>query len=123
MELLYPVLFIEKTKILKRRLIPGTEDLKNYLTSKGIVLINNDDINNSCPDKSKLYLNKKGTSFTFANYLKTGWMSDAWNDLEYKTIDIRLLDIDGYLLDLKRIRLKYPKKYIFNKTVIEVSIT
>ena len=50
-------------------------------------------------------------------------MSDAWNDLEYKTIDIRLLDIDGYLLDLKRIRLKYPKKYIFNKIVIEVSIT
>ena len=45
--------------------------LKNYCSGKGFIFVDNDNINESCLNNSKLHLNKKGTQRITKNILSS----------------------------------------------------
>ena len=45
--------------------------LKNYCSGKGFIFVDNDNINESCLNNSKLHLNKKGTQRLAKNILSS----------------------------------------------------
>ena len=47
-----------------------TDKLQRFCTSKGLSLIDNNNIDKSCLNKGKLHLNKQGSSFLANNFMK-----------------------------------------------------
>ena len=52
--------------------------LKKYCLGRGFIYIDNNNVNESCLNKSKLHLNKKGTNFLSKNILTSS--TDAKNN-------------------------------------------
>ena len=46
---------------LEKEITDTNKKLKNYCSGKGFIFVNNSTVNQSCLNKSKLHLNKKGT--------------------------------------------------------------
>ena len=65
--LVFPELFFGKDKDLEDERNEVNMNLKKYCEGKGLVFIENDNINESGLNNSKLHLNKKGTNILTQN--------------------------------------------------------
>ena len=56
------------------------EKLKRWCIGKGLTFINNNNINESCLNRGKLYLNRRGSSYlanNFKNFIELLWESKS----------------------------------------------
>ena len=90
--------------------------LKNYCLGKGFIFVDNDNINESCLNNSKLHLNKKGTQWSAKNilsFLDNIWYTTTCN-IGSDITNRQLPASTSISKELKELRIENPLNLIFS---------
>ena len=90
--------------------------LKNYCWGKGFIFVDNDNINESCLNNSKLHLNKKGTQRLAKNILSS--LDNIWyattRNIGSDITNRQLSASTSIAKELKELRIENPLNLIFS---------
>ena len=95
--------------------------MENLCKGKGIKLINNDSIDDSCLSRSKLHLNKSGTALwvkAFSQALKPNWLRKCNDSVADKTTNFASANNTSNVSLLRNLRTKNPKNIIFSYIIM-----
>ena len=106
-------------------IVAVNDRLEKFCLSKGLLCVDNSNINASCLSRGKLHLNRQGVSILAGNFRKSlvnsGWFDEGFlnNDEKLNCICINPTSLKWSRFDtLKLNRSKYSKNIIFSHLII-----
>ena len=100
-------------------IVAVNDRIREYCLSKGLLFVDNSNINASCLNTGKLYLNRQGTSILVDNFRKSlvnsEWLHKYFkNNLDSTCFNTNALNEADFINTLSLNRSKYSKNIIFN---------